>query len=158
MTKREELREDDGTAALDLAELELRNYETFQHSRKNLRAALTRMDTLSKKIDDTHYKCMANKVDVVKEKLDLRRLLLGNLRPTFRNFLNLETQVLKHLNFRVHMKDTASRLQTKLKQHNIPMNIKQTYVFRSLKRTEWTSNLGQGISYFNRNLNHVNKK
>lgn len=52
MTKREELREDDGTAALDLAELELRNYETFQHSRKNLRAALTRMDTLSKKIDD----------------------------------------------------------------------------------------------------------
>ena len=60
------LSEDDGTSAMDLAELELKNHETLQRSRKKLRAALVWMSRLSKKVDTNCSKVLVNELDVVK--------------------------------------------------------------------------------------------
>ena len=120
------LSEDDGTSAMDLAELELKNYETLQRSRKKLRAALVWMSRLSKKVDTNCSKVLVNELDVVKEKLALRRVILDDLRPTLRRSLNLETQATNHLNFRVSIEGTASPLLTRLQQLKVPISITTT--------------------------------
>ena len=103
--------EDDGTSAMDLAQLELRNHELMQRTKKKLKAVIMWMSLFS----DVSSQSLAQK-----DELTLRRrrrsTLLNNIRDSQK--LQQDGRPIRHFRFRVSVEGTASDLLAKLSQRS----------------------------------------
>jgi hypothetical protein len=109
----EESGEDDGTAAMDLAQLELRNHELMQRTKKKLKAVITWMGLFSETKD-------CNDSFAEEDELTLRRSRRSTLLTNIRNSqkMDLDGRPIRHFRFRASVEGTASHLLERLRQHS----------------------------------------